>query len=54
MDILTDYVNKDVMLDGENINSFEREIANTINGSASHNDTEAVSHPIVFSSQNTV
>ena len=33
------------MLSGENINSIERELANTINGSASHNDTEVFSLP---------
>ena len=30
------------MQGGENTDSIERELANNINGSASHNDTEAV------------
>ena len=38
------------MLGGENTNSIERELANTIDGSVSHNDTEAFSYPKGISS----
>ena len=51
MDILSDYENLDVMLGDENINSIERELASTINGSASRNDTDAFSHLRGLSSQ---
>ena len=40
MDILSDYGN--VVSGGENSNSIERESATTIDGSPSHNDTEAL------------
>ena len=33
----------DVSLGSESVNPIERELANTINGSVSHNDTEAFS-----------
>ena len=39
------------MLGVENTNSIERELANTINGSVSRNDTEAFSLPRGNSSQ---
>ena len=41
------------MLGGENTNFFERKLAKIINGSASHNDIEAFSHPRGNSSQET-
>ena len=50
-DILYEIDNVDVMLGVEKINSFESELANTINGSGSHNDTKAFSHPRGDSSQ---
>ena len=50
MDILFDYENMDVMF-GENINSIERELDNTINGSVGHKYTEAFPHPRRNSSQ---
>ena len=40
MDMLLNYGIMDVLLGTESANPFERELANTINGSASHNDTE--------------
>ena len=40
MDMLLDYEIMDVLLGTESANPIERELAITINGSASHNDTE--------------
>ena len=45
MDILSDYENMNDIVGCENINSIERELVNTINGSGNHNDTGAFSHP---------
>ena len=44
MDLLSDFDNTDVVLGGENTNPTERELANFINGSVSHKDTEAFSN----------
>ena len=43
-DLLSDFDNMDVVLDDENSNPIKKELANTINGSASHSDTEASSN----------
>ena len=51
MDILSDYDNMHVMLRSDNSNSIEKELANTIIGSACQNDTEAVFHRSGISSQ---
>ena len=45
MGSLSDYDNTDMMLGGENSNSCGRELAIAINGSISHDYTEAFSHP---------
>ena len=64
MDMLTDFENMDVLLGSKNVNPNERELANTINGSTSHNDTETFSQQkgnpspkdviIDFSGENTI
>ena len=41
---MSDFENKDVLFGNENVNSIERELANTINGSISNNDVESNSH----------
>ena len=43
MDMLFDYENMDVLLSSEDVKLIERELANTISGSISHDDTEAFS-----------
>ena len=43
-DMMSDFENKDVLFGNENVNSIERELANTINGSISNNDVESNSH----------
>ena len=45
MDMMSDFDNMDVMIGKENINPIERELANTIEGSTNHYDTESKSHP---------
>ena len=44
MDLLSDFDKMDVVLSDEGSNPFERELAKTINGSVSHNDTESFSN----------
>ena len=41
MDLFFDFDNMEVVLDDKNSNPIVRELANTISGSVSHNDTEA-------------
>ena len=41
--MLSDYENMDVLLSSEDVKPIERELANTISGSISHDDTEAFS-----------
>ena len=51
MDKLADYDKMEIVQGDEITNSIKRELAHTINGSASHNDTEAVYNPRGSSSQ---
>ena len=46
MDVMSDFDNMDVMNGNDNVNHTEREreLANTIEGSANHYDTESNSH----------
>ena len=41
MDLLSDFENMDVILGDENSNPIEQELANSVNGFTSRNDTEA-------------
>ena len=50
-DLMSDFDNMDVMIGNENINPTERELANTIEGSANHYDAESNSHTMRNSSQ---
>ena len=45
MDMMSDLDNLNILIGSENINSIERELANTIEGSANHYETESKSHP---------
>ena len=43
MDMMSDFENMDLFLGSENVNLIERELAYTISGSVSNNDTESLS-----------
>ena len=51
MDMRTVFENIDVLLGSKNVNPIEKEIANTIKGSISNNDTEVFFHQRGNSSQ---